>query len=138
MKATEINPEAVLFANEALEKDTPFYMLNLLRFKEQADYGEYKDFKPCSGREAYLTRYAPAFNKVTEGDDIKLLIAGTVITSIVGPSDEHWELAALVEYPSFTAFKKVIESESYKTVAEPHRLAALEDLRLIATVNFPV
>lgn len=138
MKATEINPEAVLLTNSTLSKDEPFYMLNLLKFKEKADYGNDTDFEPCTGREAYLMRYAPAFNKVTEGDDIKLLIAGTVIASIVGPSDEHWDLAALVQYPNFAAFKKVIESDSYKKQAEPHRLAALEDLRLIATVNFPV
>lgn len=126
----------MLLANSTLPNDEPFFMLKLLKFKEKADYGDQTNFEPCSGKQAYLKRYVPAFNKVTEGDGIKLLLAGTVVASIVGPPDEHWDLAALVQYPNFAAFKKVIDSDSYKSQAEPHRLAALDDLRLIASVNF--
>ncbi|PWG73265.1 DUF1330 domain-containing protein, partial [Enterococcus hirae] len=31
----------------------PVHMLNMLRFREQADYGDRDDIASCSGREAY-------------------------------------------------------------------------------------
>ena len=38
-----------------------------------------------------------------------------------------------MEYPSFDAFRTLVESDAYKTKADPHRSAALADWRLIAT-----
>ncbi len=53
---------------------------------------------------------------------------------LAAPADEHWDIIALVQYPDYATFRKISESKSYLEDAEPHRLAALEDLRLIATL----
>jgi phage terminase Nu1 subunit (DNA packaging protein) len=52
-----------------------------------------------------------------------------------GGKEEKWDVAALIRYPSFQAFKDVTESEKYEKDTKMHRLAALEDWRLIATVQ---
>jgi len=138
MKSTEIDQNAVLATEKAIPENTLFIMLNLLRFKEQADYGDRKDEKPCSGMEAYIERYVPAFNKVVAAEgtvDIQLTYVGAVNGHVVAPPNEHWDIVALAQYPNFAAFRKVTESPLYKATAEHHRLAALEDLRLIATVK---
>jgi hypothetical protein len=137
MKTTIIDPEAVIAAQDKIPENTPFVMLNLLHFKEKADYNDQKGFTSCSGQEAYLERYVPAFNKVAKAENItgiKINYIGSVAGLLAVPSDEHWDIIALVQYPDFATFRKVSESKAYLTDAEPHRLAALEDLRLIATL----
>lgn len=136
MKSTEINEEAVLATDKIIPENFPFVMVNLLHFKEQADYGSRKE-RSCSGMEAYLERYIPAFTKIAEveGIDVQINYIGAVNGHIVAPPDEHWDIVALVHYPSFTAFRKIVESAMYKTTAEHHRLASLEDLRTIAMVK---
>ena len=134
MKTTEMTPEAVQAAALAIPEDRPIVMLNLLRYRKEADYGDGTEFAPCSGREAYFARYVPAFNAVaTEG--IRPTFVGDVQALIVGPADEPWDDVALVEYPSFAAFRSLVESPDYKAKADPHRRAALEDWRLIATLK---
>jgi hypothetical protein len=139
MKTTAIDPQAVLTAQDKIPEHTPFVMLNLLRFKDKADYGDRKDFDPCSGQEAYLQRYIPGFNKAAKAEnisDIEINYIGSVQGQIAAPYDEQWDIVALVQYPDFATFRKVSESKVYLADAEPHRLAALEDFRLIATVKF--
>ncbi len=53
MQITELNSQSITAAAEAIPGNTPFVMLNLVRFKEQADYGNQTEFGPCSGRDAY-------------------------------------------------------------------------------------
>lgn len=138
MKTVDITPEAVQAAAEAIPEDSPFHMVNLLRYREHADYGDRTDIEPCSGREAYYQRYLPAFNHVTVADGIegiKVFWIGAVLARVVAPSDEQWDDVAIVEYPSFAAFRRVTESPTYGAEAAPHRKAALEDWRLIATAS---
>lgn len=58
-----------------------------------------------------------------------------MLARLVAPPDEQWDDIAIVEYPNFAAFRRVVESSDYKTEATPHRKAALEDWRLIATTR---
>lgn len=64
MRTVEMHSEDVVAAADAIPEDAPFFMLNLLRYKEQADYGDRTDVAPSSGREAYHQRYIPAFGQV--------------------------------------------------------------------------
>ncbi len=133
MNTTEITPQDLHAADGLIPKDTPFVMLNLLRYREQADYSNYPEMTPCSGRDAYHQNYVPAFNKIAEAmPGIQLLWVGTALARLVGPPDEDWDEVALVRYPSFAAFRALVESSEYKTQASYHRLAALENWRLIA------
>lgn len=133
MSTTEMTPDALDTATASVPTDQPIFMLNLLRYNEQANYADDAAFPPCSGREAYFQRYVPAFSEVAEGTGIKPFWIGSVLAGIVAPADEQWDDVAVVEYPSFDAFRKLVESDVYKAKADPHRVAALADWRLIAT-----
>jgi hypothetical protein len=138
MKTTIIDQQTVVLTEWVLPENTPFTMLNLLSFKSDADYGNNQDITPCSGQEAYMNRYVPAFRQaavVENITDIQIIFIGSVVGHLVSPTDEHWDMIALVQCPSFAAFRKVSESLVYLEEAEHHRLASLEDWRLIATVN---
>ncbi len=137
-RTTEITLQALLAAVGAIPADSPIYMVNLLRYREQADYGDSPTTAPCSGREAYFQRYVPAFAQVTTGDGIKAFWVGSVLAPLVAPPGEHWDDVAIVEYPSFAVFQRMIESPAYQSEAEPHRRAALADWRLIPTAKAEV
>jgi len=139
MITTELDPKNISEAAEKIPADTPFLMLNLLRYRETANYSGQNGLQFKTGREAYLQGYLPAFGAVASGSEvtksIKPILIGSVIQTIVGPVDEKWDDVALVQYPNFAAFRAVAESEEYQRDAEPHRLAALENLRLIAIIQ---
>ena len=135
MATIEMKAGVLVTAAAAIPEDCPVVMVNLLRYKERADYGGTSDLGPCSGREAYFGRYLPAFAKVAAGIPFKLLYAGTVFAAVAAPAGERWDDVAVVEYPSLAAFRRVVESAEYAAEAAPHRRAALEDWRLVATVK---
>ncbi len=110
----------------------PVYMLNLLRFRESAHYAAGFDAPPCSGREAYYERYIPAFRRIAAGRLGPRVFLGASIAGLVAPQGERWDIAAVNEYPDFALFRAIVDTDEYRVVAEPHRLAALEDFRLLA------
>ena len=136
MPVTEIDPAALDAAVAALPAGQPLFMINLLRFRDQADYGGDADLAPCTGREAYLTRYLPAFTEtVKPHGTTALAFGGEVIGNVVGPADDVWDVVALVRYDSIEVFRDLIADPAYQTMAEPHRVAALADWRLFATAS---
>ena len=112
--------------------NTPVCMLNLLRYRTTALYAPGDDLPACSGRDAYFSRYVPAFQQVTDGMDIKPIFIANVLVSLLVPPSERWDDVAIVEYPNFNVLARMLESDSYIQRAEPHREAALEDWRFIA------
>ena len=129
---TEVNSDAVLSAMESAPRNSPIFMVNLLRYRERTDDA------PCSGREAYFGRYIAAFNQAAASEGvqgIKILYAGAILAHLVAPSNEAWNDVAIVEYPSFEAFQRVTQSPHYTLNAAHHRRAALEDWRLLATAK---
>jgi len=136
MPTTEIDHEGLAAAVAAIPAGSPVYMINLLRFRDQADYGDDTEFLPCTGREAYFTRYLPTFNETVQPyGTTELVFGGNVISQVVGPSDEAWDGIGLVRYPSIEAFQNLIADSAYLVKAEPHRVAALADWRLYATTS---
>ena len=109
----------------------PIVMINLLRFRRAAAYAPGLDAAPCSGREAYA-RYGAAVLPLLVRAGGRLVWRGSVGLVVVGPGDERWDEALLVEYPSRAAFIAMVSSEEYLRIGV-HRTAALEDSRLIAT-----
>jgi len=110
----------------------PVVMINLLRYREQADYGGRTDIEPCSGSEAYRRYMKLAFAFVT-GVGGSLVWQGAPKAVLLGSPGERWDLALLVRYPSKAAFLAMVSDPAYQAVAV-HRTAALEDSRLIATL----
>ena len=109
----------------------PVVMINLLRYREQADYGSRTDIEPCSGSEAYrrYMKQAVAFVIAAGGT---VIWQGAPKALLLGPPEERWYLALLVKYPSKEAFLAMVSDPAYQAITM-HRTAALEDSRLIAT-----
>lgn len=132
MHLTQMTSEAISRAAASIPARQPVVMLNLLRYRQQADYPD-GVIEPLSGREAYHQRYVPAFGKLASAiPGIQVLFLGAFQAGIVLAPEETWDEIALVEYPDLDAFRSIVESEDYRVDAEPHRKAALEDWRLIA------
>ncbi|MBE9463708.1 DUF1330 domain-containing protein [Dyadobacter subterraneus] len=106
------------------EVEGPVLMLNMLKFKD---------------REYYFETYLPAFRQVTEKlgiTDVKARLVCNVVANVIAPENEAWDAILLVEYPSAKAFKTIAESDAYREIADPHRLAATADLHLYMTTPF--
>lgn len=118
---------------QEIPEDKPIVMINLLRYREQAEYPAGFDASPCSGREAYQRYGEQAVQHVAAvgGRPIWMGVAHAVV---IGPADEKWDDAVLVEYPSRQAFMEMVAKPDYRQCAV-HRTAALADSRLIATVT---
>ncbi len=108
------------------QDEEPVVMLNLLRFKDQADGID----EGMSGAEAYA-RYSSATQPFLEGVGGRLLMAVQAQRSVIGPAHREWDLILLVEYPSRAKFLEMATNEDYLKV-HAHREAALADSRLIA------
>lgn len=108
--------------------DTPITMLNLLRFRAQAEYPADAGFAPCSGREAYARYSKDAFAKVRQAGG-EVVLTAPVLQRVIGPEGEDWDELLLVRYPSVRAFLGMISDPAYQAITV-HRTAALADSRL--------
>jgi len=107
-------------------------MLNLLRFRQIADYSAAPHLAPdtpISGAEAYDLYIAHTLPFLREsGGNLVFLGAGG--TYLVGPSDERWDMAMLVRQSSVDSFLAFSGNEDY-LAGMGHRTGALEDSRLL-------
>jgi len=107
-------------------------MLNLLRFRQVADYSaspELAPEAPISGAEAfqkYIDHTMPYL--LESGGD--LLFLGSGGNFLIGPSSERWDLAMVVRQSSVESFLQFATHQSY-LAGIGHRTAALEDSRLL-------
>lgn len=115
----------------SLPQDTPLTMLNLLRFHDTAQYADGNS--TCSGRDAYAQYAEVAMRKVIEVGGHPVYV-GRVAGLIIAPGDEVWHEVILIRYPSLAAFSRMLAMPDYRA-ATRHRTAALDDARLIATVE---
>lgn len=110
----------------------PIVMLNLLRFREVADYSgapELAPPEPISGREAY-ERYAAHTIPILKEAGAEVLFRGDGRSYLIGPEDERWDLVLLVRHVSAQVFLSFATNKTYLAGAG-HRTAALEDSRLL-------
>ena len=135
MGIVECSPAVLETAGKTLDAEGPVYMVNMVRYRDHASYRGKSEFPPCSGREAYFQRYAPAFNKVAQGEDYGLFWVGNVRGVLVGAEGENWDDIVIVRYSSFAALRRILESSAYEAEAAPHRRAALADWRFIVTTQ---
>lgn len=107
-------------------------MLNLLRYREIADYTSHEELapsKPISGQEAYqayMDHTSPFLDEI--GSEI--LFFGKGGPWLIGPETERWDAVLLVKHPSAAQFLAFAQNEAYLRGAG-HRTAALLDSRLL-------
>lgn len=103
--------------------EAPVVMLNLLRFKDDAGDGR-------TGEEAYRS-YGERFGAMQERYGPEVVWIGRPWATVIGPSEEHWDLVILVRYPSLRAFVEMGRDPDYLEIAGD-RTAAVADSRLVA------
>ena len=107
-------------------------MLNLLRFRAVADYSttpELAPDRPITGEAAYRL-YMNHTVPYLEKSGGRLLFYGRGGDFLIGPDNERWDAAMLVEQSSPAAFLAFASDEEYLS-GIGHRTAALEDSRLL-------
>ena len=111
-------------------------MLNLLRFRDTADYSEHPELDPgtpISGRDAfqrYIDHTMP-FLRETGGE---LVFLGDGGPFFIGPPDERWDAVMLVKQSSVEEFVAFASHAEY-LVGMGHRSAAIVDSRLLPVVE---
>lgn len=116
---------------DSIAPETPVVMLNLLRFRERAQYPARGEHAACSGREAYA-RYAQVAQQKVRAVGGEPVWMAAVLARFIGPEDENWDEMLLVRYPSLGAFLTMLAMPDYQ-IATVHRTAALADSRLLVT-----
>ena len=111
-------------------------MLNLLRFRDIADYSanpELEPSKPISGRGAYqeYIDHTLPFLRESGGD---LIFLGEGGKYLIGPQEERWDLVMLVRQKSLSDLMAFSSHQEY-LAGMGHRTAALEDSRLLPLVE---
>lgn len=117
----------------------PVVMLNLLRYREIADYSKQEELAPeseVSGEEAYRAYMEHTLPFLDEmGSEV--LFFGRGGPWLIGPEAEHWDAVLLVKHPSANEFLSFAQNAAYLKGAG-HRTAALQDSRLLPIEAMPL
>jgi hypothetical protein len=110
--------------------DGPVVMLNLLKFRERANYPAGSPHAACSGAEAYR-RYQTAFvETVGEVSHAEVVWEGPVGMPFIGDATQAWDKCLLVRYPNRQHFLAMMANAAYRE-ALVHRYAGLERTLLL-------
>jgi uncharacterized protein (DUF1330 family) len=107
-------------------------MLNLVRFRDVADYSDYPELAPdtpISGEKAYEIYSAHTLPLLAEAGG-KAIFMGTGGSLLIGPAEARWDRVLLIQYPNPGAFLAMTRNPAYAAGAG-HRTAALADSRLL-------
>lgn len=112
----------------------PIFMVNLLKFKDKA---EYEDGRECSltGKEAYMI-YGRAVSEILLKFGGKAIFAGDVTFLTLGQVEELWDEVAIAMYPQRADMVRMSMSAEWQEAAV-HRTAGLKGQLNIETVLPP-
>ena len=114
------------------------FMLNLLRFREIADYSATPELEPGTPRsgagayDLYIEHTLPHLRE--SGGDVQFMGEGG--SFLIGPADERWDMVLLVRHTSVETFMSFASNEAYLG-GMGHRRAAISDSRLLPIVSRP-
>ncbi|MDX1742549.1 MAG: DUF1330 domain-containing protein [Ruegeria sp.] len=129
---TFIDPERTQFeAFKSLDRDHPIEMLNLVKFRETAEYpaGHELEDAGLTGAQAYH-KYGSETAPIIARLGASILWRGAFQTTLIGPLDETWDAVFIARYPTAHAFLEMVTDPVYQA-AVIHRQAAVETSRLI-------
>lgn len=127
-----IDPSPANFqAFKDLPRDEPIHMLNLLRYRDHAQYPDGHDHagKDWSGRRAYQ-EYGKTSGPIFARVGGSIIWRGVFQTMVTGPDDMRWDDGFIAQYPHSGAFFEMIKDPDYQK-AVINRTAALADSRLV-------
>lgn len=131
MPSIDPRPGQMKAALASVPPGVPVVMLNLLKFRDKAEYPD--QFSDLTGKQAYSIYSKQALQHVQAiGGEVVMMAKACV--GIIAPEDEQWDEMLLVRYPSIEKFVAMVMNPDYQKFTV-HRTAALADSRLIATVE---
>ena len=129
---TYIDPSPINFqAFKDLPRDEPIHMLNLLQYRDLAQYpaGHEHHGIGWTGKRAY-EEYGKTSGPIFRRVGGKIVWRGVFQTMVTGPEDRRWDDGFVAEYPNSGAFFEMIKDPDYQK-AVINRTAALVDSRLV-------
>ena len=108
--------------------DKPISMVNLLKFRDRAEYDEPGE-PEMTGRQAY-DRYARVMGPLVLAKGGRLRFSSRVDVLVIGEVGELWDAVAIMEYPSRAAFVAIATSPEVQEIGR-HRKAGLAGQLLI-------
>lgn len=133
-----IDPTRAQFdAFKDLPRDQPIEMLNLVAFRDLANYPGDHDLARdgLTGAEAYAL-YGKHSGPVLASVGGHIAWRGSYETTLIGPMDAAWDAVFIARYPDAHAFLAMVSDPNYKR-AVVHRQAAVKTSRLIRCAPTP-
>lgn len=111
--------------------DGPIYMVNLLKFKDRADYEDGRETE-LTGEEAYQI-YGRGVAELLPRYGGELAFAADVTFLALGQVEDLWDEIAIVKYPNRAALFEMSTSDEWRALAV-HRTAGLAGQLNVETV----
>ncbi|WP_418300998.1 DUF1330 domain-containing protein [Lysinibacillus fusiformis] len=114
-------------------------MLNLMRFREVADYTAHPELtpeEPISGAEAF-NRYIEHTLPFLRESGGEMMFLGEGGEFLIGPEEERWDLVMMIRQSSPESFLAFSSHQEYMA-GIGHRTAAIEDSRLLPMTELPI
>lgn len=121
------NPDAASFMMRSPEDDTMLYILNLQKFRENAEYDDGRETELTGTDADELYDPMPEIHKVGGG----LVYHGVVKAQIAG-KEPTWDTVTIVMYPSRRKVMEMSSSQDFKDTAQ-HKSASLGVSQIIIT-----
>jgi uncharacterized protein (DUF1330 family) len=123
-----LRPNPIQLAEFALGDDDPILMVNLLKFKDKAEYEDGRATN-LTGREAYEI-YVTETREHLANVGAELILSGEVSRLLLGEVEELWDAFGVARYPSRKAMIAMARNPAY-IESEKHRAAGLAGQLLI-------
>ena len=117
-----LRPNPIQLAEFALGDDDPILMVNLLKFKDKAEYEDGRATN-LTGREAYEI-YVTETREHLANVGAELILGGEVNGLLLGEVEELWDAFGVARYPSRKAMITMARNPAY-IESEKHRAAGL-------------
>jgi uncharacterized protein (DUF1330 family) len=104
-------------------EDQPIFMVNLLKFKQKAEYPDKRETN-LTGEEAYAIYGQEVMEHLAKVGG-KPIFGGNVDRLMLGEVEDLWDKIAIAMYPSRKAMLEMIMDPDYIKSAQ-HRVAGLE------------
>ncbi len=118
-----VYPSEAQMQGFAEDDGQPITMVNLLKFKEKAEYADERETE-LSGAQAYQL-YGTAVAELIQKVGGNIVFAGTVSRLMLGEIDELWDQVAIAHYPSRSAMLEMMQMPEYAEISV-HRTAGLK------------
>ena len=112
--------------------DGPIYMVNLLKFRERAEYSDGRE-TDLTGEQAYNV-YGAAVSKLLVQFGGAPMFSASVERLMLGEVEELWDKVAIAMYPSRAAMLEMMQSPEMQEIGQ-HREAGLAGQLNIESVD---